>query len=322
MKRIALMTSGGDAPGMNAAVRAVVRRAIYHNVEPFGIYAGYKGLMAGNLKKLSARDVSNVIQRGGTILKTSRAPEFETEVGRSRAVEQLRKFDIDGLIVIGGDGSLHGAQELERIWDGGIVGLPGTIDNDLSGTDFTIGYDTAVNTALEAIDKIRDTADSHDRYFVIEVMGRLAGFIALEVAIGGGAEYVLVPELDSDVEQLSLHLEDWEKRGKTSCIIVVAEGEQEGGAEGISKLLREHTKRDFRVVVLGHMQRGGVPTASDRVLATQLGSYAVDALCAGQTGVMAGIVNGHLTLTPFAQTWENKKPLDKYLLDIIPSLSV
>lgn len=259
INRIALLTSGGDAPGMNAAIRAVVRVGHYFRMKTYGIMRGYQGLIKGEFSEFGPRDVSNIIHRGGTVLKTSRCKEFETSEGLRKAKLNLEKKKIDGLMVIGGDGTYRGAYELSRIWDGQILGVPGTIDNDLYGTDFTIGYDTAVNTALEAIDKIRDTAESHERIFLVEVMGREAGFIALDVGISGGAEDVLVPEIKTNLKAICKHLCAAKEAGKTSSIIIVAEGEEEGGAFQIAEKLKEMSGNEYRVVVLGHLQRGGTP---------------------------------------------------------------
>lgn len=312
--RVAILTSGGDAPGMNACIRSSVRAAKSQNWTVFGIRRGYRGLIYGELDEMGSRSVSNIIQRGGTILRASRCKEFETEEGLQQAKRTLEAFGIQGLIVIGGDGSFRGAAALSKIWDGQIIGAPGTIDNDLFGTDYTIGFDTAVNTAVEAIDKIRDTAEAQERYFLVEVMGREAGFIALEAGLSGGAEEVLVPEIHFELAEIHKRLMLGKQRGKTSSIIVVAEGNREGGAFEIASKLKKLCGIDYRVVVLGHIQRGGSPTARDRVLSTKLGAYAIDVLAAGKSGVMVGEVKGELTTAPFEQTWSQKKPLDPYLL--------
>ncbi|MFZ5802150.1 MAG: 6-phosphofructokinase [Candidatus Omnitrophota bacterium] len=321
MKRLAVFTSGGDAPGMNAAIRAVVRVGLYHGLEVFGIMRGYQGLIQGEFVTMGPRSVSNIVHRGGTILKTSRSKEFETEAGRRKAKRQLENFRIDALIAIGGNGTYRGAIELGKIWKGRMLGAPGTIDNDLYGTDFTIGYDTANNTAVEAIDKIRDTADSHERVFIVEVMGRDAGFIALEVGIGGGAEEVLIPETKTSIAQVARHLKEAGKKGKTSSILIVSEGDEEGGAYDVAKKLEARTGQSFRVLVLGHLQRGGSPTALDRRLATELGAYAVEQAIAGKTGVAVGLLHGRLALTPLREAVEKKKTLDPYLLKILPALA-
>jgi 6-phosphofructokinase 1 len=320
-KKIALLTSGGDAPGMNAAIRSVVRVGIARGLEVIGIRRGYQGLLEDNLALLGPRDVSNIIQRGGTILKTSRSAEFVTPAGQQKAKAILESHGIDGLILIGGDGTFRGGADLGKIWPGRIIGVPGTIDNDVYGSDFTIGYDTAVNTATEAIDKIRDTADSHDRFFLVEVMGRHSGFIALSVGVSGGAEEVLVPERPFDVQAICQRLNEGRKQGKTSSIIVVAEGDETGGAVKLAQQLQPLSTHEFRVVILGYLQRGGSPTAADRLLATKLGAYAVDAFLQGATGVMAGEIGGTLCLTPLRETWERKKSLDAYLFSVHPQLS-
>jgi 6-phosphofructokinase 1 len=317
---IAVMTSGGDAPGMNAAVRAIVRKALAYDIQTYGVMRGYQGLIDGDIIEMSRRSVSGIIQHGGTVLKTSRCPAFKTEEGVEKAVEFLEKKGIEGLIVIGGDGSFHGAESIDKIWKGCVIGVPGTIDNDLYGTDETIGYDTAINTALSALDKIRDTADSHDMFFVVEVMGRDAGFIALDVGIAGGAEDILIPETFTDVETIGHHLNGFKKEGKHSMIIVIAEGDESGGAFSFAENLKKLSGLDYRVMILGHMQRGGSPTARDRVLATQLGSYAVDVFAKGKSGVAVGIVDNAFVTTELKETWSNKKKLNKYLLDLVPIL--
>lgn len=321
-KRIGILTSGGDAPGMNAVIRSVVRVGISQGWKVMGIYGGYQGLLAGDLVELNARSVSNIIQRGGTILRTSRCEEFKTPEGREKAKNVLVEEGIDGLVLVGGDGTFHGGVALGEIWKGSIIGLPGTIDNDVWGTDFTIGYDTAINTALDAIDKIRDTAEAHERVFLVEVMGRLAGFIALEACIAGGAEEVLVPEYPSHLQDICDRLIDARKRGKTSSIIVVAEGNSHGSAFEVAKKLQAKTNAHYRVVVLGYVQRGGKPSARDRVLATKLGAYAIQVLDQGVSGVMVGEVGGRLVTTPLRETWERKKPLDPTLLSIAPLLGI
>jgi 6-phosphofructokinase 1 len=320
--RFAVLTSGGDAPGMNAALRGVVREACSLGHAVLGVQRGYYGLLQEDLQPLGPRDVSNILQRGGTFLRTSRCPEFATPEGLKKAAETLRAHAVDALIVIGGNGSLSGALALAEHWDGQTIGLPGTIDNDLFGTDETIGYDTAVTTALEAIDKIRDTAESHERYFLVEVMGRDAGFIALQVALGGGAEEVLVPEETPDLPAMLARLHKGKRAGKTSSIIVVAEGAYPGGATAVADELRKLGGDDYRVSVLGHIQRGGTPTARERLLATRLGAHAVRAAIAGQTGKMAGIAGGELVLVPFAEAVGKKKPLDPDLLALARRLAL
>lgn len=322
MKRIAVLTSGGDSPGMNAAIRAVVRCAHFSGLEVWGVMRGYRGLMEGAFEKLVPRSVSNIIQRGGTILKTSRHGDFRAQKGLRQAAHQLDSREIDGLVAIGGNGTYGGALDLSKVWKGRIITLPGTIDNDLYGTDSTIGYDTAVNTALEAIDKIRDTADAHERFFLIEVMGRHAGFIALDVAISGGAEEVLIPEKKEPIAALGRRLVASEKCGKLSNILIVAEGSAHGGAFETAKKLRAITGHDYRVVVLGHMQRGGSPTAADRILASDLGCFAVEQLMRGKTGVAAGRRNGRLVLTPLKEAIHRNKQISPHLLRILPVLSI
>jgi len=314
--RLAILTSGGDAPGMNAAIRSAVRTAKKLNWTVFGVQRGYHGLIYGELEEMGSRSVSNIIQRGGTILRTSRCKEFTTDEGQQQAKRTLEAFGIQGLIVVGGEGSFHGAAALAKIWTGQIIGVPGTIDNDLYGTDWTIGFDTAVNTALDAIDKIRDTAEAHERYFLVEVMGRESGFIALEAGLSGGAEEVLVPEIQVELTDIHKRLMLGKQRGKTSSIIVVAEGNHAGSAFDIATKLKKLCGIDYRVVVLGHIQRGGIPTARDRVLATKLGAYAVDMIATGKSGAMVGEIKGELVICPFQETWAKKKPLDTYLLEL------
>ncbi len=287
IKRIALLTSGGDAPGMNAAIRGVVRTAFAHKLEVYGVFRGYMGLINDDLKPLSHRSVSNIINRGGTILKTSRCPEFMTKDGQKRAVEILQRNAVDALVVIGGDGSYRGAQILSREWHIPCVGLPGTIDNDLNGTDRTIGSDTAVETALDAIDKIKDTVNSMERVFVVEVMGHHSGYIALKSALAGGAEQVLIPEIKFDIHEICHEITEGYIRGKASWIIVVAEGAIKGA--DLARQITEITDLETRVVVLGHIQRGGSPTAEDRILGNRLGAAAVELLIKGVSGVAVGI---------------------------------
>ena len=294
IKRIGVLTSGGDAPGMNAAIRAVVRYATYNKLEVIGIFRGYAGLINEELKELNHRSVSNIINRGGTILKTARCDEFLTEEGQRRAVEVIRKNKIDALVLIGGDGTYRGGIALEKKWNIPCIGVPGTIDNDLNGTDSTIGSDTAINTALDAIDKIRDTATSMERIFVVEVMGHESGFIALQAAVGGGAEEVLVPEKKFDFQAMCHEIVNGNIRGKISWIIITAEGAAK--AEEIAKQITEITTLETRTVVLGHIQRGGTPTARDRILASQLGAQAVELLIKGQRGKAVGIISENLNV--------------------------
>ncbi|RTI40977.1 6-phosphofructokinase, partial [Thermus scotoductus] len=278
MKRIGVFTSGGDAPGMNAAIRAVVRQAYALGLEVIGIRRGYAGMILGEMVPLGVRDVANILQRGGTVLLTARSQEFLTEEGRAKAAEKLKAAGIEGLVAIGGDGTFRGAMRLLEEHKVPVVGVPGTIDNDLYGTDYTIGFDTAVNTALEAIDRIRDTAASHERVFFIEVMGRSSGFIALDVGLAGGAEVIAVPEEPVDPKTIAEGLMESLRRGKSSSIVVVAEGAYPGGAAGLLAAIQEHVRVEARVTVLGHIQRGGSPTAKDRILASRLGAAAVEAL--------------------------------------------
>jgi len=319
--RIGVFTSGGDAPGMNAAVRAVVRTALHFGLEVFGISRGYEGMMRNEITPLGRRSVSNIIQEGGTVIKTSRSPRFQTAEGRRFAHENLKAHGIEGLVCIGGDGSFRGAIDFIKEYGVRIVGVPGTIDNDLYGTDYTIGYDTAVNTALDAIDKIRDTAQSHDRMFIIEVMGRHAGFIGLASGIGGGAEEIAIPETTTDVDAICMRVRQRAVGGKTSLIMVVAEGDDSGGAIKLGERIRETTGVDFRVCILGHMQRGGRPTGFDRLLASRLGYEAVKALMAGKTGVMVGEVNSQIVYTPLEEAVGKKKPVNVDLLEMAAILS-
>lgn len=314
MKRIAVFTSGGDAPGMNAHIRAVERTADKRGLEVIGIIGGYSGMIAGHFEVLDRIRTANTIDRGGTILKTSRCPDFFEPDGRIQAAEQLWKHGIDGVVACGGDGTFHGAHALWTEHGIRIVGTPGTIDNDLAGTDFTIGYDTAINTAAEAIDKIRDTAESHGRLFFIEVMGRHAGFIALDVGIACGAEYVAVPETLTDIDELYRRIvsQGLDKR----TVVIVGEGDELGGALGISRKLEERYGVASKVSILGHVQRGGSPTVRDRVLASRLGAAAVDALLAGKTDVMIGQVANELSYVPLEQTWTDRKPIPPYLSEL------
>jgi 6-phosphofructokinase 1 len=323
IKRIGVLTSGGDAPGMNAAIRAVTRMAIYHGLEVYGIRSGYHGMINDQIIRLESHDVSNIIQRGGTILKTARSAEFRTPEGRAQAYANLKKHQIDALVIIGGDGSLTGARLLSEEYDIPCVGVPGTIDNDLYGTDYTIGYDTAINTVVEAVDKIRDTASAHNRLFFVEVMGRDAGFIALRSGIAVGAEAILVPERDTPYEKLKCYLETGFVNKKTSGIVIVAEGEQQGGAYEIAnKVKADFSQYEVKVTVLGHIQRGGSPTAYDRVTASHMGAAAVDALLDDQKSVMIGIVNKQIVHVPFNKTIKARKPLNEELLKISQILSI
>lgn len=316
LRHIAVLTSGGDSPGMNAATRAVVRTAIAAGSQVTGVLRGFKGLIAGDFHPLTARSVSNIIQTGGTVLKTSRSEEFLRAEGRVKAAENIRSAGVEGLVGIGGDGTFRGLHAIAIEHGVAVIGVPGTIDNDVYGTDCTIGFDTAANTALESIDKIRDTAASHDRIFFIEVMGRNCGALALAVGVAGGAEVILVPEVAVNLPAVCDALEDGRRRGKTSYIIVVAEGAHEGGAQAIAEAVKERLGVDYRVSIIGHVQRGGAPTSFDRTLASRLGRAAVEALLAGETDKMAGVLCGRLVLVPLVETWEKRKPVDLDLLKL------
>lgn len=319
IKKIGVLTSGGDAPGMNAAIRAVVRTALYHSMEVMGIRQGFKGMIEDDFVNMASKDVGNIIQRGGTILGTSRSMEFKTESGRRQAYENLQKNKIDACVVIGGDGTFTGAGIFSKEYDIPFIGIPGTIDNDLYGTDYTIGYDTALNTVVEAVDRIRDTASSHERLFFIEVMGRGAGFIALHSGIATGAEAVLMPELDNQEEGLRAYLK---RQNKKSNIILVAEGNKMGGAQEIAEKVKEDFKDyDVRVNVLGHIQRGGSPSAFDRFLASRLGVAAIEALLDNQRSIMVGFVNHETVLVPFNKTIKFNRNLDRILLEVADILS-
>ncbi|MFT5143436.1 MAG: 6-phosphofructokinase 1 [Rhodothermales bacterium] len=323
ISKIGVFTSGGDAPGMNACVRAVVRTAMSHDLEVLGIRRGYQGMIEGDMVEMDGKSVSNIVQKGGTILKSARSDEFRTVEGRARAAEHLQKAGIQGLIAIGGDGSFKGAAIFYDEHQIPLVGCPGTIDNDLFGTDETIGFDTAMNTALENIDKIRDTADAHDRLFLVEVMGRDAGFIALNCGIGGGAELVLIPEMLSDVDEVKRQIRSLMSSQSRSSVVVVAEGDELGGAAKVAEVLKaDHSfdHVDLRVCILGHTQRGGSPTARDRVLASRLGVAAVDALVEGHYNVMVGMQDGEVHLTPSRNVWGRKKSINYELLRLIELL--
>ncbi len=319
MKRIGVLTSGGDSPGMNAAIRAVVRKAIYHDLEVYGIYYGFAGLISGQFKKLEIGSVGDIIHRGGTMLYTARCEEFKKLEGQKKAIEQLNKFGIEALVVIGGDGSFQGAKKLtEQGFP--CVGVPGTIDNDISGTDFTIGFDTALNTIIEAIDKIRDTATSHERTFVIEVMGRNAGDLALWSGLADGAETIIIPEETYDMNDLIARLKRGHARGKKHSIIVVAEGV--GSGMDIGKAIQQQTKLETRVTVLGHIQRGGSPTAFDRVLASRLGAKAVELLLAGEAGKMVGIEKNTLVSHDIDEAVAKRHVIDKEIYKLSQELSI
>jgi 6-phosphofructokinase 1 len=323
IKNIGLITSGGDSPGMNAAIRAVVRAALFHNIEVTGIRRGFEGLINGDYFQMNRRSVSNIIQRGGTMLKTARSSRFMEYEGRKAAYDQLKKFNVDALIAIGGDGTFRGAKTFGEEFDFPIIGLPGTIDNDLLGTDFTIGYDTAINTVINAVDKIRDTAESHDRLFIVEVMGKDCGMIALRTGIAAGAEAILIPENRSGMVKLIDRLENGRK-DKTSRIVIVAEGEnEEGGAFEIGRHVKEKFPHlDTRVSILGHIQRGGKPTCMDRVLASRTGVAAVEALLDGRRGEMVGIIRDEIAFTPFENACKHNTGIDPNMIRIVEMLSL
>ncbi|MEY2923744.1 MAG: 6-phosphofructokinase [Bacteroidota bacterium] len=323
MKTIGVYTSGGDAPGMNACVRAVVRTAIYNGLNVKGIKRGYEGMISGEIINLDRQSVANIIQRGGTFLKTARSERFMTPEGRKQAYKQLQKHEIDALVCIGGNGSYTGAKLFYEEFGIPCVGLPGTIDNDLYGTDYTIGYDTAINTALDSIDRIRDTAHSHERVFIVEVMGRDSGFIALDVAIAGGAEGALIPEDQKDWEKVIEHFDRPGRRKKSFSIIIVAEGDEQGGALILEKKLNEiYPDLKIRSTILGHVQRGGSPSARDRILASRLGYEAVNALIAGEKSVTVGIVSDKVKFTPFEKAIYGKKSVSKNLIHLAEVLAI
>jgi|SRR5690606_33489813 6-phosphofructokinase 1 len=320
--KIGVLTSGGDSPGMNAAIRAVVRTGIYYGLEVFGIMRGYSGIIENDIIPMHSRSVANIIQRGGTMLKTARCKEFMEPEGRKKAYENLKKLGIDGLVVIGGDGSFKGADVFSREFDIPCIGLPGTIDKDIAGTDFTIGFDTAVNTAVAAIDKIRDTADAHDRLFIVEVMGRDSGYIALHSGIATGAENILIPERKTNIEDLVQGLLEKERRKKLVNIIVVAEGDGFGGANEVAKVIKERVpNQETRVAILGHIQRGGPPSCLDRLIASRMGYAAVDALITGKHNVMVGILNNRLHYTPLEKAVKAKQKINEEWLKIVKILA-
>ena len=322
VNKIGVLTSGGDSPGMNAAIRAVVRTGIYYGLEVFGIMRGYTGIIENDIIPMHSRSVANIIQRGGTILKTARCKEFFQPEGRRKAYDNLRKLGIDGLVVIGGDGSFRGADIFSREFDIPCIGLPGTIDKDIAGTDFTIGFDTAVNTAVAAIDKIRDTADAHDRLFIIEVMGRDAGYIALHSGIATGAEHILIPERKTDMEELVSSLQEKEKRKKLVNMVVVAEGDDFGGANEVAKIVKERMPlADTRVCILGHIQRGGAPSCLDRLIASRMGYAAVECLLEGRNNVMVGILNNRMHYTSLAKAVKSKQKISDEWIRIVKILA-
>ena len=320
--KIGVMTSGGDSPGMNAAVRAVVRTGIYNGLEVYGIMRGYSGLIENDIFKMESRSVANIIQRGGTILKTARSKAFITPEGRKIAYDNLKQHGIDGLVIIGGDGSFKGAQTFSNEFDIPCIGLPGTIDKDIAGTDVTIGFDTAVNTAVEAIDKIRDTMDAHDRLFIVEVMGRDAGYIALHSGIATGAENIVIPETKTDIEALIASLSEKEKRKKLVNLVVVAEGGEFGDANHLSAIIKERIpEAETRVCILGHIQRGGAPTCQDRLIASHMGYYAVESLLTGRHNVMVGVVNNKIHYTPLDKAVKEKQKIGQEWMKIVKILA-
>ncbi len=325
IKTIGVLTSGGDAPGMNAAIRAVTRTARYHDINVIGIMRGYLGLIENEFVKFTSSSVSNTIQRGGTILKTARCDAFLTPEGRKKAYENMLAAGIDALVVIGGNGSLTGAQLFAREYDIPIIGLPGTIDNDLYGTDYTIGYDSALNTIVECVDKIRDTANSHDRIFFIEVMGRDAGFLAQNSAIASGAEAAIIPEGDTDVDQLAAFIERGKRKSKNSAIVLVSEAHKNGVGGAMyyaERIKNEYPQFDARVTILGHLQRGGMPTAYDRILASRMGYAAIEALMEGQRNIMIGIKNDEIVYVPISRAVKKNKPINEELISVLNILSM
>jgi 6-phosphofructokinase 1 len=323
IKCIGLLTSGGDAPGMNAAIRSVTRAAIFNGIRVKAIYRGYRGLITNEIIEFQTQNVSNIIQQGGTILKTARCAEFRTPEGRKLAYDNMKAAEIDALVVIGGDGTFTGARIFAQEFNVPIVGLPGTIDNDLYGTDSTIGYDTALNTIVEAVDKIRDTASSHERLFFIEVMGRDAGFLALNSALASGAEAAIIPERETQEDQLEELIKNGFRKSKNSSIVIVAESEITGGANALAELMhKEHPEYDVRVTILGHIQRGGSPTAYDRILASRMGVAAIDALLDEQRSIMIGIVNDVIVHVPFTKAIKDDKPVNEKLLGVLQILSI
>ena len=323
IKCIGILTSGGDASGMNAAIRAVTRSAICNGYTVKGIYRGYEGLIRNEIKELTTQDVSSIIQRGGTILKTARSKDFMTPEGRKVAYDNMVAAGIDALVVIGGNGSLSGAQIFANEFDVPCIGLPGTIDNDLYGTDSTIGYDTALNTIVDCVDKIRDTATSHDRIFFVEVMGRDAGFLALNGAIASGAEAAIIPEFSTEVDQLEEFIKNGFRKSKNSSIVLVAESELTGGAMHYAERVKnEYPQYDVRVTILGHLQRGGSPTAHDRILASRLGAAAIDAIMEDQRNVMIGIEHDEIVYVPFSKAIKNDKPIKRDLVTVLKELSI
>ena len=322
VSRIGVLTSGGDSPGMNAAIRAVVRTGIYYGLDVYGIMRGYQGLIEDDIYHMESRSVANIIQRGGTILKTARCKDFLTTEGRLKAYEVLKRRGINGLVIIGGDGSFRGAVEFSREFDIPVIGIAGTIDKDIQGTDFTIGFDTAVNTAVQAIDKIRDTADAHNRLFIVEVMGRDAGYIALHSGIATGAENILIPERRTNIEDVILSLQEKERRQKLVNIVVVAEGDDFGGATNIEKIIKERMPlAETRVAILGHIQRGGAPSCLDRLIASRMGYHAVECLIEGRHNVFVGIQNNRMNYVPLENIGKKKGTISEEWSKIVKILA-
>ncbi len=319
--RVAVLTSGGDSPGMNACIRAVVRIGLNRTCDVVGIHGGFQGILDRKFQKMDSRTVSKILHRGGTCLTTGRSEEFKTVEGTKKAARILTEEKIGGLIAIGGDGTMRGLAALQKYWDGKVIGAPGTIDNDLFGTDFSIGFDTAVNNALSAVDKIRDTGEAFSRVFLIEVMGRHSGFIALHVGISSGASAAVIPETPTDLEAIAARIIRGRELGKRSVFVIVAEGDEEGDATEISGKLSKLVGEKCRVSVLGYIQRGGNPTHSDRLLASRIGAFAIDCLLAGTTGVMAGEIKRKVVLTPFEDTWTKKKEIEPWMLELMEDLS-
>lgn len=323
INRIAVFCSGGDAPGMNAAIRAIVRTGSYHDLHVYGIYRGFEGMIDGDIQRLEKGDVANIIHRGGTILKTARSDRFRTKEGRQLAYDTLQAHDIDAIIAIGGDGTFTGISLFQEEFEMPVIGVPGTIDNDLFGTDYTIGFDTAVNTAIDAVDRIRDTADSHNRLFFVEVMGRNSGFIALNTGIGSGAGGILIPESTSDLKALISRLNKMVRRQKLFSLVIVAEGNENGSAAEIAEMVSEDFDQyETKVTIIGHLQRGGAPTALDRLLATRMGFSAVEGLLAGESNVMVGVQKNEVTYTRFAEAIGNRKSPDEELIRMAEILSL
>ena len=319
--RVGVLTSGGDSPAMNAAIRAITRVGIHRNCDIHGVFGGLQGILDEKIHPLNSRSVSRILHRGGTFLTTGRSEEFRTEEGQKKATKILTERGFDALIAIGGDGTMHALEALSKHWNGMLIGLPGTIDNDMWGTDYTIGFDTAVNNALEALDKIRDTAQAFQRVFLVEVMGRYSGQIAFHVGIATGASAILMPETKTTIKELSEKVKQAREKAKTSVLVVVAEGDELGNAHVIGDALSNEIGEKCRVTVLGYIQRGGNPTHFDRILATRLGAFAIECLLSGQQGGMVGEVDGNLIMTPFKETWANTKSIDEWMLGLLDELS-